>query len=533
MKSLRKICAIAMAAAVLTLCLSLLVACGNKIKPCEEHTWQEVSNSATCTEGGVLNRKCTVCGISENVEVPALGHDWDMENATIDVPATCTKTGEGQRTCKRCLISAKYTIDMVPHSLRSDWDDPRYKPATCTKDGFDPKICRVCQQKFEVVTPALGHDFTGKTVIVAEPTCEEDGSSYILCQRQDCDGDSNGNIPAKLETTLTKLGHAWQSESVIDQKPTFDAEGSRAVHCDRCDSVKDRQSVPKLVENQPVEYRFRVVRSNREIVKPTLSAIKITIKDANGSVVTESNSRNYFDNGEMRVSLLPKNYTVEVAGLPAGYSAEQSYPIEPGDIEADLTVKASLLPASAINPNIKYQVGSVMHDYTFNDVSDRTVTLSELLSENKMVLLNFFFIKCGACQSEMPGLLNAYNLYKDDMKIVMLDVRPAAEDTPDKIKDEWVDGFGVPDSIYVANDLDVTDICEKFGFDSAPQNVVVDKDGVVLYAEGGATNQNKFISIFDKYTKYPYVPKDEEPAQSVPTQYAHLYEIEVPSKFEF
>lgn len=536
MKFVKKSFLIVLFALVAVCCIALVACDGSE---CKEHQWEEISNTATCTEAGTLTRKCSVCGKEETLEAAALGHDWDEENATINNYPDCTKTGDGVHKCKRCKVSEPFVLDKTDHDFRTDFNKTR--PATCTQPGLNVKICRTCKTTESEPTAALGHDFTGTSTIVKEATCEGKGESQITCKRTDCDGDGT-NTPAVKIGEIPALGHDWQSVYTLDREPTFDEQGLRSIHCNRCEKTQNEQSIPVLQADKEVEYQFRVVRPNHEVLKVGLSDITITIKDESGATVVTSN-RNNFANGVMTVSLLPKNYTATVDGLPEGYEAQPSYAVNPGGIETDLVINASLLPRDQANDSTKYQLGSVMHDYTFTDVYGKKVTLSQLLAQKKMVLLNFFFVDCSACQAEMPGLLNAYELYKDDIAIVMLDV--VNYDDVGRIQRDWVRGYGVPESIYVVQDMtpasipagfsasDYNKIGDKFGYNTAPQNVIVDREGVVVYAEGGSTSEMQFRALFKKYSSEPYYFQTDDSTKSNLTDTVGVVEVALPKKFEW
>ena len=74
-------------------CLFILVsvtACGK----CE-HEWGKlrVITKATCTEVGVKERKCELCGETQTVTIPMESHKWKY--------ATCT----APKTCKVCALT--------------------------------------------------------------------------------------------------------------------------------------------------------------------------------------------------------------------------------------------------------------------------------------------------------------------------------------------------------------------------------------------------------------------------------------------
>lgn len=537
MKTSKKFIAILLATLVVALCAVVFAACDKT--PAHEHEWEETAVTATCTEAGDIVSKCTICGQEKREPVEALGHDWDEENIEETEAATCQKAGSGKASCRRCTEKKDVVIPQLQHNIpRADRDKTR--PATCTKDGLRVGKCTLCgKEDAEVVIPALGHNFSGNSVVVSKATCEEEGISKISCSRNGCDGDEEGNIPAIYIIKSPALGHDWQTWMTTDQDPTFEQAGKRSVHCNRCDKTKDDEVLPKLEAGKLTTYRLRVARFNLEPLKLGVSNVKITVKDEAGNVKAESNSSNFNQNtATMTVELEPATYTVTVEGLPEGYTADSSYTVQPGDVYKDLTVHASLLPVEQASMQTKYAgVGSVLHDYTFKDVrggsDDKGVKLSDLLEKYDVVLLNFFFVECGACKSEMPGLVSAYNIYKDKMAVVMLDCMPS--DTPESIISDFLQPFKVPRDWVVAQDItpnggrdeDYTNICEKFGQKSAPQNLIVDKEGVVVYWEIGSTSEMKFRDTFKKYTSAPYSSSPAAPAQETK---AALVDLDVPKK---
>lgn len=121
--------------AILLLLISLLAFVG-----CEDHThsfgeW-EISEAASCAEGGVRARSCS-CGETEEEIIPAFGH---TEIALAPTPATCTEDGlsEGKR-CNACgeITVKQETISSLGHD---------YKYSSETDDGGNDVIVGICQR---------------------------------------------------------------------------------------------------------------------------------------------------------------------------------------------------------------------------------------------------------------------------------------------------------------------------------------------------------------------------------------------------
>lgn len=137
------------------------------------------STKPTCTEPGKATKKCSLCGeiISEETEVPALGHDYQPVTST-DHPCTeptglykCTRCGEIKENQETVIPGHKFGNVIVVK-------------ATCKQGGYSYKECSVCGEK-EIVpgseTEKTDHNLDTANTHVVEPTCGADGYSYQIC----------------------------------------------------------------------------------------------------------------------------------------------------------------------------------------------------------------------------------------------------------------------------------------------------------------------------------------------------------------
>ena len=122
------------------------------------HVWEEegtVTKEPTCTETGILTKKCTVCHSDEHVStstIPARGHDYTKDtkrdNETEKTPATCTTDGEYFYTCSRCddiSNSIYYTAaeGTTGYRLGHDYRQTTYTPKD-SSPGFEYFKCSRC-----------------------------------------------------------------------------------------------------------------------------------------------------------------------------------------------------------------------------------------------------------------------------------------------------------------------------------------------------------------------------------------------------
>ena len=119
-----------------------------------DHQWSLVSSKpATCTEQGLKEYRCSLCGKEKTKKIPALGHKW----------GTCT------------IVTRQ----------------------TCTEDGLIRCFCTRDPSHFEdKVQPAPGHSW-GNWTMLKVPTWDEPGLSERKCQR--CDSIQEQHLPSLAE----------------------------------------------------------------------------------------------------------------------------------------------------------------------------------------------------------------------------------------------------------------------------------------------------------------------------------------------
>ena len=187
---------------------------------CANHTYDtgKVITENTCTESGITEYTCSVCGFCEEIEVPATGHTEKIINKA---DATCTVGGyTGDVVCEVCneTISLGEEIDANGHSYDSVVTVP-----TCTKDGYTTYTCSVCEDSYvaDKVT-ASGH----KEEIVkgSAPTCTavgySDGAVCSICSETIR---AQSEIPAK--------GHKYNN---IVYAPDCTEQGYTEYFCSVC-----------------------------------------------------------------------------------------------------------------------------------------------------------------------------------------------------------------------------------------------------------------------------------------------------------
>lgn len=94
-----------------------------------------VITEPTCTEIGTKVRECD-CGVTERVEVPATGHNWD--SGKITKKPTAQSDGEKVYTCLNCKAIKVKTVKFSSISEESDTTNNTAEPDNNSESTIEP-----------------------------------------------------------------------------------------------------------------------------------------------------------------------------------------------------------------------------------------------------------------------------------------------------------------------------------------------------------------------------------------------------------
>lgn len=104
--------------------------CGAKtditVIPAKGHSYGEwmTIKAESCTEAGMKERGCTLCGVTETEQIPASGHDWD--EGVVTEEAKADSDGIRIYTCKNCHETKN---EIIPATGTGENPDKPKKPA--------------------------------------------------------------------------------------------------------------------------------------------------------------------------------------------------------------------------------------------------------------------------------------------------------------------------------------------------------------------------------------------------------------------
>ncbi len=193
------------------------------------------------------------------------------------------------------------------------------------------------------------------------------------------------------------------------------------------------------------------------------------------------------------------DYAVTLSGVPNGYDLKESYAFSGNT--ADITLTSALITDENL-AGASLGVGDVMYDFTVTTPAGEKITLSEMLKEKEMVLINFWYTTCSWCVTEFPFMEQAYQMYSDKVGIVAID--PLGD------TDQAIAAFPASYNLSLSFPMAAcpTSWAATFGISGYPTSIIVDRYGVICLIESGAiTSLRPFVSIFEHFTGDDYVQK--------------------------
>lgn len=121
-------------------------------------------------------------------------------------------------------------------------------------------------------------------------------------------------------------------------------------------------------------------------------------------------------------------------------------------------------------------VGKPSPSFESQDIDGKPVTSAKLFEGGKVVVLNFWGLRCGACIAEMPSLNDLYERYKD--RIVLLGVNNDGVDGPFLARQIGKMKLTINYTILPDPEMKLVDL---FKMTVAPLTLVVDSKGTVRY----------------------------------------------------
>ena len=210
----------------------------------EYHEWSEwiEVTPATCTEGGLEKRTCSICGEEQTRVTEALGHDYVVAADTA-VDPTCSEAGhEDNQVCTRCGDTI-YGAEIAP--LGHELTKVDAKEATETEEGnIEYWVCETCGKYFadsegtaeisaeSVVVPMV------VPVVIASGSCGDD-STFVLYE----DGDFIVSGTGRISDFSLYDSYRNSIKNMVIEEGIEEIASYAFVNCKNLESVTIPQSL--------------------------------------------------------------------------------------------------------------------------------------------------------------------------------------------------------------------------------------------------------------------------------------------------
>ncbi len=240
------------------------------------------------------------------------------------------------------------------------------------------------------------------------------------------------------------------------------------------------------------------------------SGVTVNLMDGDEVVATKTTNPSgnaNFDAEDVEVG----KYTISIANIPAGYAfTDPDRAYETAESSGTKTL-INLTPTGVIKEEApakaRYRLGDVVHDFTVQLGNGDTFTLSQVLEEKKLVLINFWATWCGPCKSEFPSMHDATIAYEDDVAVLAIgtDETESLTEVQNFMTNAGYDLFNVAS---VAGDATASRLWNAMSLGGGiPQSVMIDRYGVVVFDEiGSMPSVSEFTNRFNRFVGEDYVP---------------------------
>nr|MBQ8243954.1 redoxin domain-containing protein [Oscillospiraceae bacterium] len=420
---------------------------------------------------GTAQRKCANCDAAETKTLGKLLPNHTHSYTTkVTAEASCTKEGAKTLTCI-CGESYSEKIAKQPHSYKDTVVSP-----DCVNGGHTSHSCAVCGDAYvDTYTTALGHNYTEK---VTPATCISTGQKKSTCSR--CGSSHTERIPkgdhSYAAATCTQAKHCTVCGKVDGTVLGHSYSGGS---CTRCGAEDPSQ------QSGPVSFTVNV-RSDKGVL---LSGV--TVKVYAGETLVGSGITDNKGVAKLNLSASGSSYKVVLSNIPEGYTAKESYTFSATTVNINLTTIPVLDPND--HSRAMYEVGSTMANFVLTDTDGNTYDLSQLRQENKLIILDFWYVACTWCREEFPIFEETVKEYSDD--VIFLAVNPY--DSMDKIREaREEDGVTfpmVPDTLNLHKGFDIS---------AYPTTVFIDSEGKIVSIHSGVFDDKaEFVREIEKYLR--------------------------------
>lgn len=229
-----------------------------------------------------------------------------------------------------------------------------------------------------------------------------------------------------------------------------------------------------------------------------------TVKLMDGDTVVASKTTNASGNANFLTSDIAQvgNYTIVVENAPRGYALPETtqQTVALAGTETVVVITPTGILTGDAPVGTYYRLGDVVYDFSITLSDNTTYTLSDVLKEKDLVLLNFWATWCQPCKDEFPAMHNAALAYQDSVSVLAI----STTDTKSGVADFKANNSFTAFNMAAAGS---GNLAPMFSVSGIPHSIMIDRYGVVVYNEiGSMPSMSAFTVQFDKFVGEEYIP---------------------------
>lgn len=155
---------------------------------------------------------------------------------------------------------------------------------------------------------------------------------------------------------------------------------------------------------------------------------------------------------------------------------------------ASFFIRLTSFPPSTLDNDERFSISNQAKIWQIYDIQGNRVEFESL--NNKPVFLNFWATWCPPCVAELPGIVDLYEKYHNDVNFVIV-----SNESLEKVK-----VFAQTKNFSQLPFFQNKSVPHDFSSQSIPTTFIINKDGVVVVSKKGAArwNSNKIEDVIEE-----------------------------------
>lgn len=339
------------------------------------------------------------------------------------------------------------------------------------------------------VIPGL-HNYSLDTILILEKKVKSEIPQFALKSKQLFDSLAKAcRVSIKFKKIAGDyLGSAFNGSLYMLYRQYKDTLEAHNLYQDKC-----KQLIP-VFNNITQKSKFEGVQINFNELANVVLPYKIW------KITKEVEFQSCFDSVKNNFSALAGDYLLSQLMYRAytkRIPVSSEYMAQYETICSDKTYKKLIYNLKSQQERNDYKT-TVVGNNSLLSVDGKTIaSLENILTKHKgkLIIIDFWATWCAPCREEMPNLRKLVREYPED-KVVFLRISIEREI---QTWQKYVIANAEVKNNYLLTNLENSSFAKKFGINSIPRYMIVDKEGQIINADAPRPSDQKLKALLNKY----------------------------------